>query len=55
MSTSSYWWFVPESPRWLLTYGRFDEAEVIVQNIAKWNGKQIEPNFLQRFVEVTSK
>ena len=27
--------FVPESPRWLLTHGRHDEAEAVVQSIEK--------------------
>ena len=47
----SYWFFVPESPRWLLSYGYIDEAEVIVQSIAKWNGKEIPPNFVHEWIE----
>ena len=49
---SSYWWFVPESPRWLLSYARVQEAEVIIQSIAKWNKKEISPTFVFDFVEV---
>lgn len=51
VSLFSYWWFVPESPRWLLSYGRINEAEVIIQSIAKWNKKEIAPDFVHKFVE----
>ncbi|XP_028045997.1 organic cation transporter 1 isoform X2 [Monomorium pharaonis] len=43
----SYYWIIPESPRWLLSKNRIDEAEVIVQQMAKVNGKTVPPNFLR--------
>ncbi|XP_034934659.1 organic cation transporter protein-like [Chelonus insularis] len=44
----SYWWIIPESPRWLLSKNRIDEAEVIVQSMARINKKKVPTNFLRK-------
>ncbi|XP_067006278.2 carcinine transporter [Anabrus simplex] len=44
----SYYWIIPESPRWLLSKNRIDEAEEIVQTMARVNGKKVPKNFLRK-------
>lgn len=40
--------FMPESPRWLLTSGRFEEAVQILTKMAKVNGRQFTDLHLQK-------
>ncbi|XP_068087834.1 solute carrier family 22 member 3 [Hyperolius riggenbachi] len=42
-----YYWFVPESPRWLLTRQKKDEAMHIMNDIARHNGRYLTPNYCQ--------
>lgn len=47
-----YYWVVPESPRWLLSRDRIDEAEAIVQRIARINKRSIPANYLRSLQQV---
>ena len=39
-----FYYFVPESVRWLRLQGRLDEALEIFETVAKWNGRKLNPN-----------
>jgi hypothetical protein len=42
-----FWVFVPESPKWLYAFGRYDESKKIMRMVASANSKPEEK--LQRF------
>lgn len=46
-------WFVPESPRWLVSIGKYPEASAILNKLARFNGSKIDPVVLipKRFVD----
>ncbi|XP_063404776.1 organic cation transporter protein-like [Mytilus trossulus] len=50
-----YWWMIPESSRWLLSQGKYDGAEKIIQRIAKVNKKKIPSRIIDEQTQDTPK
>lgn len=44
------WFWVPESPRWLLSVGRKEEAVSYLQRIARFNGKKVSKSTLNKLL-----
>lgn len=38
----SYYWLIPESPRWLFTVGKVDKSVKILEKAARWNNLPTE-------------
>lgn len=43
----SLYWFMPESPRWLITQGRVQEAKEVLEKVAEANGKTLPSNVVE--------
>ncbi|XP_071515352.1 LOW QUALITY PROTEIN: carcinine transporter-like [Panulirus ornatus] len=46
-----YWWYLPESPRWLLSQGRLQEARTILTKMAEVNKTELPESFVQKLQE----
>ncbi|OWF45912.1 organic cation transporter protein-like [Mizuhopecten yessoensis] len=46
-----YWWLISESPRWLISRQRYEEANKVLQKAAKVNKVEIEKNLFEKEIE----
>ena len=44
--------FLPESPRWLLSKGKYKRAYEVMANIARVNGKEVPPDLMQQLLDL---
>ncbi|KAK8720108.1 hypothetical protein OTU49_013570, partial [Cherax quadricarinatus] len=47
------WWFLPESPRWLLSRGHIEQCAVLMNTIAARNGKQVPDKLKERLQAIS--
>ncbi|XP_049872666.1 organic cation transporter protein-like [Pectinophora gossypiella] len=47
----TYFWIMPESIRWYLSKGKYEEAEAALKNIAQINGRKVSAKTLQELRE----
>uniref|UniRef100_A0A2H1VUC5 SFRICE_002150 n=1 Tax=Spodoptera frugiperda TaxID=7108 RepID=A0A2H1VUC5_SPOFR len=45
-----YWFWVPESPRWLLATGQTEKAAEILKNITRENKMQVSSKYIKRLI-----
>lgn len=50
-----YWKILPESPRWLLSQGRYDEAYDVMKKIAETNGRPVPRDLMASLIAFNQK
>jgi len=50
-----FWWWIPESPRWLLANNRLDEAHSLLMKYAAKNGVTVDAKYLKHVISEVKK